>query len=217
MRFRAAIIDFDGTIVTEDISDLLCDLVGKKEESERLNQLFHEGKLQGLTGLLQRINFLNGLSLDEIQAVVNKDDYLREGAKELFDFLKSNNIITIIASGSIIPLLETYQHILGADYLVGSRPIIKNGRIDSISEKEYTGLDFKVRDSKKILAELSIPHSSVIAIGDSPADKSIFDLAAISIAVDAKAGIEDYADYVIKSNLGEAIPIIENLMRENTD
>jgi phosphoserine phosphatase len=201
MNIRAAIIDFDGTIVTEDISDLLCDLVGKKAESEKLNRLFHEGKLQGLAGLIQRINFLTGLSLEDIQ-----------GAKELFSFFKSNNIVSIIASGSIIPLLENYQELLGADYLVGSRPIIKAGRIVSISEKEYSGMDFKVRDSKEILQKLNIPHSEVIAIGDSPADKGIFELAAVSIAVDPKAGIEKLADYVIENNLNDAKAILENLM-----
>jgi phosphoserine phosphatase len=212
MNIQAAIIDFDGTIVTEDISDLLCDLVGKKAESEKLNRLFHEGKLQGLAGLIQRINFLTGLSLEEIQGVVNKNNYLRDGAKELFSFFRSNNIVSIIASGSIIPLLENYQKLLGADYIVGSSPIITDGRIISISEKEYSGMDFKVRDSKEILEKLNIPHSDVIAIGDSPADKGIFELAAVSIAIDPKAGIEKFTDYVIENNLNEAKVILEDLM-----
>jgi phosphoserine phosphatase len=215
MNIQAAIIDFDGTIVTEDISDLLCDLVGKKEESEKLNQLFHEGKLQGLTGLIQRINFLTGLSLEQIQNVVKEKDYLRDGAKEFFSFLRTNNIISIIASGSIIPLLDVYQDLLEADYLVGSRPIIKNGLIVSISEKEYSGIDFKVRDSKAILKELNIPHSSIIAVGDSPADKGIFELAAVSIAIDPKAGIERHADYVIENSLSDAIPVLEKLMSKS--
>jgi phosphoserine phosphatase len=210
MKIRAAIVDFDGTIVTEDISDELCGLVGKKEESRRLNQQFHEGKLFGLASLVQRINFLTGLSLAQIQAVVEKNQYLRPGARELFEYFHDNHIISIIASGNIIPLLESYQKILGADYLVGSRPLIKDGRIVSIAEDHYSGLDFKVRDSQKILTSLGIAPAAVVAIGDSPADKGIFEIAGLSIAVDAKHGVEKFADFSIPKDLSDAIKIIDN-------
>ena len=214
MQIRALILDFDGTIVTEDISDLLCNLVGKKKESAKLNQLFFEGRLKGLEGLIQRINFLQGLSLDQIREVVSKQDYLRPGAQELFQFLKTNQIISIIASGSILPLLEIYQEKLGVDYLVGSKPRMNDNKIVSICEQDYSGLDFKVRDSKRILDALNIPYSSVVAIGDSPADKGIFELAAKSIAINPQAGIEKYADYVIQDDLSKAIPILESWMKE---
>ncbi len=211
---KALIIDFDGTIVTEDIMDLLCGLAGKKADSERLNQLFHEGKLNGLTGLIQRINFLTGLSLKQIQTVVDENDYLRDGATELFDYLKANNIVTIIASGSIVPLLEIYRHKLRADYVVGSRPRIIDGRIGVITEEDYSGMDFKVRDSRAILDNLGITYDSVIAVGDSPADKGIFDLAAKSIAVDPKSGIEKCADFVIDNDLRDIIPILSQRLTE---
>ncbi len=212
MKIKAAIIDFDGTIVTEDIMDLLCDLVGRKEESKRLNRLFHEGKLQGLTGLIQRVNFLTGLPIEQVQNLVKENDYLRDGVKELFKFLNNNGIVSIIASGSIIPLLETYQGILGADYVVGSRPLVKDGRIVSISEKEYSDLDFKVRDSKAILEKLNISYDTVAAIGDSPADRRLFELAAISIAIDPKGGIESHADYTVEKDMAEIIPILEKFV-----
>lgn len=211
MEIKALIVDFDGTIVTEDISDILCGLVGKQEESRKLNQLFFEGKLKGLEGLIQRINFLEGLSLRQIQDAVSGNDYLRSGAKELFKFLKTSNIISIIASGSILPLLEVYKEKLGADYLVGSCPIVKNGRIVSISEKEYSGPDFKVRDSKAILDKLKIPYSALVAIGDSPADKGIFEFSAKSIVINPQAGVGQFADFIIKDDLSKAIPILQKL------
>lgn len=213
MKIRAVIIDFDGTLVTKDITDLLCDLVGKRDESQKLTQLFHDGKLKGLEGIIQRINFLQGISLEEIRNVVAENDFLRPGAYELFRFLKEKGIISIIASGSIVPLLEVYQEKLGVDYLVGSRPIIKDGYLVSISEAEYPGPAYKVLGSKAILDQHGIPSSSVVAIGDSPADKGIFDMAAKGIAIDPKSGVEQYADYVIRDDLSKAIPILQVLMK----
>jgi phosphoserine phosphatase len=211
MKIKAIIIDFDGTITTRDMSDLLAQKACKEKESAELNQLFWEGKLGGITGLVQRINFLKGLSLDDLEEIVAEDDYLRPGTKELFEYCRAHNIITIIASGSILPFLKIYQDMLGADYLVGSNPRMENGKIVSISEQDYSGPDFKVQDSRVILSQLGIDAASVIAIGDSPADRGIFEFAAASIAINPKAGVEEYADYRIEDDLSEAIPIIENL------
>lgn len=213
MKIKAIVIDLDGTITTEDISGILTDLVGKKEESLKLAQMFQEGKLKGLEGLIERINFLKGLSVDKLQAVVLRKDYIRDGAKELFSFLKENNIISIIASGNIMPVLEVYKEKLGVDYLVGSKPIIENNRIVSISENEYSGIDFKVRDLKEILSKLNISLDSLVAIGDSIADKGMFEISAKSIVINPKGNIEQYADYVIEDDLSKVIPILKDLMK----
>lgn len=210
MPIRAMILDFDGTLVTEDLTDLLCELAGKKEESQRLKQLFHEGKLKGLDGLIQRINFLKGISFEQIEAVVAEQDYLRAGARKLFTFLKQNHIISIIASGSIEPLLRIYQKKLDADYVIGSQPVVKNGRLVSISQSNYSGIDFKVQGAATILKKLDIPHDAVAAIGDSPADKGIFAMSGLSIAIDPKAGVGAFADHVIYDDLSKAIPILKN-------
>ena len=213
MQIKAAIIDFDGTIVNNDILDLLCDLAGKKHESEKLNKLFHKGKVNGLTGLTQRINFLSGLSISQIHRTLEENTYLKPGAKELFTYLKEHNIVTIIASGNIVTVLNFYQNLLGADYVIGSKPIIKDGRIVSISEKDYPGLDFKIIESKTLLKKLNISEESIISIGDSPADIGIFKLAKISISIDPKSGIEEYTNYTIKNDLHHAIPILNNLLK----
>lgn len=211
MRIKAVLIDFDKTITKEDMSDLLADRVGKHEEGERLNELFQEGKLPGLTGLIQRINFLQGMTVEEMRDMVSENDQLRKGAKELFAYFKEKGIISIIASGSIVPFLEIYQEILGVDYLVGSRPKMKDGTLQSISEEDFSGLDFKVRDSKKILDELQISPDELVAIGDSPADLGLFDLAAVSIGVNPHERIRDKVDHVIEEDLSLIIPILEEL------
>ena len=53
-----------------------------------------------------------------------------------------------------------------------------------------------------------------MAIGDSPADKGMFELCAKSIAINPKEDIGEFADYVIKNDLPKAIPILEELMSQ---
>ena len=92
------------------------------------------------------------------------------------------------------------------------RKIQKLDRISLISKDDFSGSDFKLRGCKKILDKLSISPNEVIAIGDSPADKTMFQFAFKSIAINPKEGIEKYASFVIKNDLSNAITIIKNFL-----
>ena len=208
---KAVLLDFDGTLVSHDILDIVCGIVGKEEESDRINRAYQAGKLTGLSPLMQRINFLQGVSLRQIREKLDEHSYLLSGAKELLQFLRERGIISILNSGNILPVLSYYQRLLGITYLVGTKPKMDGEIILGISEEDFLGNDFKLLGVKKILQDLSISPETVVAIGDSPADKSIFAFAGKAIAINPKEGIETYADYVVQ-DLGEAREIIEQLI-----
>lgn len=213
MNIQVALIDFDYTITTIDTLDLLAKRFNVEAETAELDRLFWEGKLPGLQGLIRRINLLKGLTVSEINDTLGNDDIYRQGAIELFDYFKKHNVTTIIASGNILPALEAANCKLQADYLVCSRPRLVNDAIDSISEADYSGDGFKLNDSRAILKELGIRNDSVIAIGDSPADKSLLEYAKVSFVVDPKNGVKKNATYVIDDNLADIIPILEQIQK----
>lgn len=208
---KGVLLDFDGTLVNKDILDVVCGIVGKEEESDQINKDFHAGKLTGLTPLITRINFLKGVSLTQIQNKLSENAYLVPGAKELLDFLNQNKIVSILNSGNITPVLSYYQELLGITYIVGTNPKMTGEIIDGIKEENFPGRHFKVIGVKKILEELSIRPEDTLAIGDSPADKTMFELAGKSIAINPKNGIDQFASYVIENDLSNAIPILEAL------
>ena len=82
MDLRAALIDFDGTLVTRDFLDVLCGLVGKQEQSEALNQGFYRGETGGVDSLVQRLNLVQGLALVTVHRKLSEDTYLRQGTQE---------------------------------------------------------------------------------------------------------------------------------------
>ena len=59
---KAVLLDFDGTLVTKDILDVACKIVGKDTESKKLNEEFNSGKTSGLDALIKRINLLRRYS-----------------------------------------------------------------------------------------------------------------------------------------------------------
>jgi phosphoserine phosphatase len=212
MNVRALLIDFDGTIVSKDILDVVCGIVGREEESSLINQEFIDGKLPGLLALQARINFLNGVSIREIYKKLDMENFLVNGAFEFIEFLNSKNIISILHSGNIIQILNYYQEKLNITYVVGSNPKIKDGLICAIDLEDFGGADFKFERCKNLLEQLEISPSEIVTIGDSPADKLIFQYSAKSIAINPKGGIENYADFIIQNDLREAIGIIESQM-----
>lgn len=208
---KAVLHDFDGTLVTKDILDVVCGIVGKEKESSDLNNDFFQGIRSGRVTLIERINLLQGVSLTQIKEKLNENSYLKEGAKEWLDFLHEKDIIVILYSGNIEPILSYYQEILHIDYIVGTRPKMMHHTILGISPEDFPEKNWKLLGIEKILREKGIHATNTIAIGDSPADKAVFEFAGTSIAINPKNGIEQFADYVIGNDLKEAIEIIKKL------
>ena len=79
---RIFLSDFDGTIVNRDILDVICGITGHEKDSEKINK---EGRF-GVEPLIERINFLKGVTKQQIFEKLNENNYLVSGAKELFSY-----------------------------------------------------------------------------------------------------------------------------------
>jgi phosphoserine phosphatase len=209
MNIRGLVIDFDGTIVTDDLLDLVCGFVGKKEESEEIRHQTFKNQPKSLDGLIRRINLLEGVHLDRLAQFVAEENFLRTGAIEFFEYCRNQSIYTIVSTGNILPLVQLYQKELGFDDIVASCPSIIENTLEPISESAFSSFQFKVEDSVRKFEELKIEPEHIIAIGDSPTDKGLFEYASRSIAINPQYGIEQYADRVILDDLSLAIPILE--------
>ena len=214
MKIKAALLDFDGTLVTKDILDVLTAKVGKEIESKQINEALHRGELQGLTALITRINFLKGMTEPEIFAALQPESYLMPGAKALMDFFKRHQIVTILASGNILPVLRYYQQLLSIDYIIGAQPQMDGETIVGIDESAFSSSSFKLDGIKKILNQLNISVANVVALGDSPSDKGLFESSSYSIAVNPKGNIGTFAHVVIGANLNEAVKLLESISTE---
>lgn len=212
MKYKIFLTDFDGTIVSKDILDVICGIVGKEEESRKLNEAFIAGEREGLQTLVERINFLKGVSVKDIYTKLDQNNYLLPGAKELFSFLRDRGIITVLHSGNILPVLSYYKDILDIDYILGTNPKMNQDCILGIDITDLPGKNFKLKWCKKIIKDHNLTKRNVIAMGDAPSDIPIFKIAEKSICVNSKCGADKFADYSLDNSLLEAIPILESIL-----
>ena len=200
------LFDFDGTLVTEDMLDVACDIVGKKEESRKINEGVINGTKHGLEPLCQRINFLKGVTYEQIKNKLNENNYLREGVIELFKYLNENGFITVLSSGNIYPILRYYQELLGITYIFGSMPNMKEDAIDNIQVSNFKGNNFKYESCLEVLNQYQ--DKKVYGIGDAAVDIQMLSLTDVSFAIDPKGDLDKHVNYVIK-DMREIIDYLE--------
>lgn len=211
MNKKLFLCDFDGTLVNKDLLDVVCGIVGKEEESHVLNLEFINGKREGLPTLKKRIDFLKGVSIERIKTCLSSNSYLIKGAEELFQYLKNNNYISVLHSGNLVPILEFYKELLGIDYLIGTSPRIQDGIIQGIELEDFNGREFKVNGCKAIIEELGFEKKNIIALDDSPSGLGVFGLADTKIAINPKANLTEYSDYVVEEDLNQVVEILKKL------
>lgn len=191
------LFDFDGTLVTEDILDVMCDIVGKKEESIELKNKVLHGLVQGYGPLCTRINFLQGVTYQQMKDKLDENNYLRDGVVELFKTLNDKGYITIVSSGNIEPVLRYYQELLNITYVFGSKPDMDGDKILGISESSFRSHDFKYEVCLDVIHQYDGEEKKVYGVGDSAVDISMLSLADVKFAIDPKGGLEKHVDYVI--------------------
>ena len=191
------LFDFDGTLVTEDILDVMCDIVGKKEESIELKNKVLHGLVQGYGPLCTRINFLQGVTYQQMKDKLDENNYLRDGVVELFKTLNDKGYITIVSSGNIEPVLRYYQELLNITYVFGSKPDMDGDKILGISESSFRSHDFKYEACLDVIHQYDEEEKKVYGVGDSAVDISMLSLADVKFAIDPKGGLDKHVDYVI--------------------
>lgn len=191
------LFDFDGTLVTEDILDVMCDIVGKKEESIELKNKVLHGLVKGYGPLCTRINFLQGVTYQQMKDKLDENNYLRDGVVELFKTLNDKGYITVVASGNLEPVLRYYQELLNITYIFGSKPNMDGDKIVNISESSFRSHDFKYESCFNVIHKYDGEEIKVYGLGDSAVDILMLSLANVKFAIDPKGELEKHVDYVI--------------------
>ena len=212
MTYKLLCLDMDG-VIFKDINFWLelHKVFDTSEEGKKLTERYlhtdYPKLVEEVVGRLWK-----GKNANPYFELVNSIEYL-PGVKELFDYVKNQDLITAIISASSIDVARRIQKDYGIDHLFANELVIRDGMVAG----EFVwpigaGKEKKAQIIRHLCEDLGISPQEVIYVGDSNTDIEAFKTVGLSIAFNSDSQeLKSVATHVVESNnLADVLPYLQN-------
>lgn len=183
------LLDVDGTLIQEEIIDLLGEEAGQKKQMSALTAAAMEGRLEFETALTQRVALLAGLPVSIFEKVYQRL-HLQKGARELILAMKEKGYKVGLVSGGFHEMVDVLATYLEIDYVKANRLEVRQGHLTGTVLGEIVTPETKVNLLKKWAYENGLDLSQTIAVGDGANDLLMVQEAGIGIAFCASQSLK---------------------------
>ena len=205
------VMDVDGTLILEEVIDLLGREVGCEEEISLITSRAMRGELDFERSLRDRVSFLEGLPISVFDKVFNSI-HLSPNAQKFISILQKNGILVGLVSGGFTPIVETLAKSLGIAYFSANQLEVKEGLLTGKLVGQIISPEVKKETLEKWREELKLPRERTVAIGDGANDLLMLKSAGLGIAFCAKEVLKKEIQYhVDKRDFLEVLPLIDFL------
>ena len=205
------VMDVDGTLIAEEVIDLLGKEAGCEEEISQITSQAMRGELDFETSLRARVALLEGLPISVFDTVF-KSIHLSKNAQEFISILQKKGILVGLVSGGFEPIVERLAESLGITYYSANQLEVKDGFLTGRLVGEIVTGQEKQATLEKWRKELGLPKERTIAIGDGANDLLMLKTAGWSIAFCAKEVVKsEIACHVDTRDFLEVLPLIDFL------
>ena len=205
------VMDVDGTLIAEEVIDLLGKEAGCEEEISQITSQAMRGELDFETSLRARVALLKGLPISVFDTVF-KSIHLSKNAQEFISILQKKDILVGLVSGGFAPIVERLAKSLGITYYSANQLEVKDGFLTGRLVGEIVTGQVKKATLEKWRKELGLPKERTIAIGDGANDLLMLKTAGCSIAFCAKEVVKsEIACHVDTRDFLEVLLLIDFL------
>ena len=205
------VMDVDGTLIAEEVIDLLGKEAGCEEEISEITNQAMRGELDFETSLRERVALLKGLPISVLDTVF-KSIHLTQNAQEFISILQRNDILVGLVSGGFTPIVERLAKSLGISYFSANQLEVKDGFLTGKLVGEIVTGQVKKATLERWRKELGLSKERTIAIGDGANDLLMLKSAGHGIAFCAKEVVKvEIACHVDTRDLLEVLPLIDFL------
>ena len=184
------VLDVDGTLIEEEVIDLL----GKEAECEEKVALLTvqamRGELDFEESLRKRVSLLKGLSVDTFDKIYH-ELHLSKNAAQFINTLQKNQIEVGLVSGGFIPIVERLAKDLGISLFAANQLEIRGGHLTGNLIGPLINREVKEETFIRWAYELEVPIERTIAIGDGANDLAMLKRAGIGIGFCAKEIVKE--------------------------
>lgn len=205
------VMDVDGTLIAEEVIDLLGREAGCEAEISKITRQAMRGELDFETSLRARVALLKGLPISVLDTVF-KSIHLSQNAQKFISILQKNGILVGLVSGGFSPIVERLAKSLGITYFSANQLEVKDGFLTGKLVGDIVTTRVKQATFEKWRKELGLSKERTIAIGDGANDLLMLKTAGIGIAFCAKDVVKaEIACHVDTRDLLEVLPLIDFL------
>ena len=201
------VMDVDGTLILEEVIDLLGREAGREEEISQITSRAMRGELDFESSLRKRVSLLEGLPVSIFDKVFNTIQ-LTPNAQEFISILQKNGILVGLLSGGFTPIVERLARSLGIAYFSANQLEVKDGLLTGKLIGQIISPQVKKETLEKWREKL--PKERTIAIGDGANDLLMLMSAGLGIAFCAKEVLKkEIPNHVDKRDFLEVLPLID--------
>ena len=203
------VMDVDGTLILEEVIDLLGREAGFEEEISQITSQAMLGELDFESSLRKRVSFLEGLPISIFDKVFNSI-HLSQNAQEFVSILQKNGIQVGLVSGGFTPMVARLAKSLGIAYFSANQLEIKDDHLTGKLVGQIISPEVKKETLEKWREELKLSKDRMIAIGDGANDLLMLKSAGLGIAFCAKEVLKkEIPNHVDKRDFLEVLPLID--------
>ena len=205
------VMDVDGTVILEEVIDLLGREAGFEEEISQITSQAMRGELDFKSSLRKRVSLLEGLPVSVFDKVFNSI-HLSPNAQEFISILQKNGILVGLVSGGFTPIVARLAKSLGITYFSANQLEVKDGLLTGKLVGAIISPEVKQATLEQWRKELKLSKKRTIAIGDGANDLLMLKSAGLGIAFCAKEVLKkEIQHHVDKRDFLEVLPLINFL------
>ena len=205
------VMDVDGTLILEEVIDLLGREAGREEEISQITSRAMRGELNFERSLRDRVSLLEGLPISIFDTVF-KSIHLTPNAQEFISILQKNGILVGLVSGGFTQIVERLAKSLGIAHFSANQVEVKDGLLTGKLVGQIISPQIKKETLEQWREELKLSKDRTIAIGDGANDLLMLKSAGIGIAFCAKEVLKkEIQNHVDNRDFLEVLPLIDFL------
>ena len=179
------VLDVDGTLIEEEVIDLLGKEAECEEEVALLTAQAMRGELDFESSLKKRVSLLKGLSIDAFDKIYH-DLHLSKNSVQFIKTLKESQIEVGLVSGGFTTIVERLAKDLGISLYTANQLEIRDDHLTGNLIGPIISREVKEKTLLSWAQELEVPIERTIAIGDGANDLKMLKRAGLGVAFCAK-------------------------------
>lgn len=205
------VLDVDGTLILEEVIDLLGREAGREAEIAQITSQAMRGEIDFESSLRKRVSLLEGLP-DSVFDNVFNSIHLSLNTQKFISILQKNEILVGLVSGGFTPIVERLAKSLDIAYFSANQLEVKDGHLTGKLVGQIINPEIKKDTLEQWRKELKLSKERTVAIGDGANDLLMLKSAGLGIAFCAKEVLKKEIQYhVDKRDFLEVLPLIDCL------